>query len=87
MDHYTSGTYTPSWEVSMKNCNLVNIEVRLIVYACVVSSQDIGPAMLCSVVSVIVNVILVGGAVLYSRKMLMAWIVWDLALLIIFWGW
>ena len=49
--------------------------------------QDIGPAMLCSVVSVIVNVILVGGAVLYSRKMLMAWIVWDLALLIIFWGW
>ena len=51
------------------------------------SSQDIGPAMLSSVVSVIINVILVGGAVLYSHKMLMAWIVWDIALLIIFWGW
>ena len=51
------------------------------------SSQDIGPAMLSSVVSVIINVLLVGGAVLYSHKMLMAWIVWDIALLIIFWAW
>jgi hypothetical protein len=62
LDHYTAGTYTPSWE-------------------------DVGPALFASIVSLLMNVLLIGAAILYSRKMSMAWIAWNIVLIMLFWAW
>ena len=46
-----------------------------------------GPAMVVSVVSLLVNVLLVGGARQTSKDFLLVWIVWKSIAVVLFWAW
>ena len=46
-----------------------------------------GPASLASVISLLANVCLIGGAKQYSKDIILFWIVWKFLLLILFWVW
>ena len=43
--------------------------------------------MVVSVVSLLINVMLVGGAKQGSKDMLLAWTVWKLIVVFLFWAW
>ena len=51
------------------------------------SWEDIFPAVLISVCTLIFSIVLVGGAQQESKDMLLAWIIWELMALAIFWAW
>ena len=51
------------------------------------SWEDIGPALICSIISLLINVFLIGSATIYSRKMATAWIVWHVIMVFIYWAW
>jgi len=51
------------------------------------SWEDVGPAMVLSVVSLLVNVILVGGAKQGSKDMLLTWTLWKIVVVVVFWLW
>lgn len=51
------------------------------------SWEDVGPAMVLTVVSLLVNVLLVGGAKQGSKDMLLTWTIWKVAVVSIFWLW
>jgi len=51
------------------------------------SGEDIGPALIVSVVSLLVNVLMVGGAKQGSKKMLLTWTIWKIAVIGLFWAW
>ena len=46
-----------------------------------------GPCFLSSLISLLVNVALVGGAAQRSRKILGIWLAWHSVLLLLFWTW
>lgn len=49
--------------------------------------EDIGPAIIVAVVSLLANLLLIGGARQLSKDFLLVWIVWKSFALIIFWAW
>ncbi len=84
---FTRGTYTPNAEdiggfsmivilMAKENCNHT-----------IIDGFVAGPALFCSVVSLVMNVVLIGGALQYSKGMVLAWIIWKMILLAIFWSW
>ncbi len=38
-------------------------------------------------VSLVLSVVLIGGAIQHSQGMLLAWLVWQVVLLVVFWAW
>ena len=76
------GTYEPSWEDVGKSNRHTCSPFRL--------NQNLklsGPAMVLSVVSLLVNVILVGGAKQGSKDMLLTWTLWKIVVVVVFWLW
>eukprot|EP00090_Calanus_glacialis_P046621 TRINITY_DN9239_c0_g1_i1.p1 TRINITY_DN9239_c0_g1~~TRINITY_DN9239_c0_g1_i1.p1 ORF type:complete len:182 (-),score=27.41 TRINITY_DN9239_c0_g1_i1:434-979(-) len=49
--------------------------------------ENIVPASLASIISLLANVCLIGGAKQYSKDIILFWIVWKFLLLILFWVW
>merc|ERR1712018_83640 len=49
--------------------------------------EDIGPAMVVSVVSLLVNVLLIGGARQLSKDFLLVWIIWKCVAIVLVWLW
>jgi len=49
--------------------------------------EDIGPALVVSVVSLLANVFLIGGSRQLSKDFLLVWIVWKSIAILIFWAW
>jgi len=51
------------------------------------SEEDVVPAMVVSVISLLINVMLVGASKLRSNNMLLVWTVWKVFVVILFWAW
>ena len=51
------------------------------------SWEDIGPAVLISLCTLVFSIVLVGGAQQDSKDMVLAWILWEIVALLIFWAW
>ena len=51
------------------------------------SWEDVGPALACSVLSLLFAVMLMGGALQYSKNLILAWLIWTMVLLVVFWLW
>ncbi len=51
------------------------------------SWEDFGPALAAAVLSLVFAVLLMGGALQYSKNLLLCWIVWSMVLLVVFWLW
>jgi len=49
--------------------------------------EDIGPALVVSVVSLLANVLLIGGSCQLSKDFLLVWIVWKSIAIVTFWLW
>jgi len=49
--------------------------------------EDIGPALVISVVSLLANVLLIGGSRQLSKDFLLVWIVWKSIAIVLFWIW
>jgi len=49
--------------------------------------EDIGPALVVSVVSLLANVFLIGGSRQLSKDFLLVWISWKIIAILIFWSW
>jgi len=49
--------------------------------------ENIGPAAVASIISLLVNVCLIGGAKQYSKGLLLLWLVWEYLLVVMFWLW
>jgi len=49
--------------------------------------ENIGPCLFASLISLVMNLLLGGAAVQGSRKLLTAWLVWHLALVLLYWTW
>jgi len=49
--------------------------------------ENIVPASLASIISLLANVCLIGGAKQYSKDIILFWIVWKYLLLVLFWVW
>ena len=47
----------------------------------------IGPAMVVSVISLLANVLLIGGARQLSKDFLLVWMIWKVIAILIFWFW
>lgn len=47
----------------------------------------VGPLMVCSVVSLLANIALIGGAKQLSEKIVLTWIVWKYLLILLWWAW
>ena len=43
--------------------------------------------MVCSVVSLLANIALIGGAKQLSEKIVLTWIVWKYLLILLWWAW
>ena len=46
-----------------------------------------GPLMVCSVISLLTNIALIGGAKQLSEKIVLTWIVWKYLLILLWWAW
>jgi len=51
------------------------------------SWEDIGPALVVSIVSLLANVFLIGGSRQLSKDFLLVWIAWKSFAILIFWAW
>jgi len=51
------------------------------------SFEDIGPAFIVSTTSLVMNILLIGGAKQGSKEMLLGWVVWKIIAIVIFWLW
>jgi len=49
--------------------------------------ENIAPASLASIISLLANVCLIGGAKQYSKDIILFWIVWKYLLIILYWVW
>jgi len=49
--------------------------------------ENIGPAFVASIISLLANLCLIGGAKQLSKEILLFWIVWKNMLIILFWLW
>lgn len=49
--------------------------------------ENIGPAFVASIISLLANLCLIGGAKQYSKEIVMFWIVWKMLLVSLFWAW
>jgi len=49
--------------------------------------EEIGPLLAASIISLMVNIALLGGALQLSRRIVLTWLVWDYILVILFWVW
>eukprot|EP00088_Acartia_fossae_P042446 TRINITY_DN4457_c0_g1_i1.p1 TRINITY_DN4457_c0_g1~~TRINITY_DN4457_c0_g1_i1.p1 ORF type:complete len:197 (-),score=37.13 TRINITY_DN4457_c0_g1_i1:374-964(-) len=49
--------------------------------------EDLGPAFIAAIISLLANLCLIGGAKQYSKEIVLFWIVWKFLLLILFWTW
>eukprot|EP00092_Neocalanus_flemingeri_P021594 GFUD01023424.1.p1 GENE.GFUD01023424.1~~GFUD01023424.1.p1 ORF type:complete len:184 (-),score=41.95 GFUD01023424.1:667-1218(-) len=49
--------------------------------------ENIAPAAVASIISLLANVCLIGGAKQYSKSIILFWIVWKFLLLVLFWVW
>ena len=50
-------------------------------------SYFLGPAFVVSVTTLVISILLVGGAKQGSMNMLFAWVVWKILVILIFWLW
>ena len=46
-----------------------------------------GPAFIVSTTSLVMNILLIGGAKQGSKEMLLGWVVWKIIAIVIFWLW
>jgi len=49
--------------------------------------ENIGPAFVASIISLLANLCLIGGAKQYSKEIVLFWIVWKNLLIVLFWTW
>jgi len=49
--------------------------------------ENIAPAFLASVISLLANICLIGGAKQQHKDIILFWLVWQLLLIILFWSW
>jgi len=49
--------------------------------------EDIGPLMVVSIVSLLANIGLIGGAKQLSKRIVLTWLVWHYLLVLLFWAW
>ena len=47
----------------------------------------IGPAFIVSTTSLVMSILLIGGAKQGSKEMLLSWVAWKLIAIVIFWIW
>jgi len=49
--------------------------------------ENIGPAFIASVISLLANICLIGGALQQHKDIILFWLVWQLILILLFWVW
>ena len=47
----------------------------------------VGPLIIVSVTSLVINIALIGGAKQLSRKIVLMWLVWEYIMILLFWLW
>jgi len=49
--------------------------------------EDLGPAFVAAIISLLANLCLIGGAKQYSKEIILFWIIWKVILIVIYWLW
>jgi len=49
--------------------------------------ENLGPAFIAAIISLLANLSLIGGAKQFSKEIVLFWIVWKYLLLVLFWSW